>query len=175
MVSNTGGLPALLESRYLDREVTGYSLSTIQVNPLHSLYVAGKTIIINIPDYPVEDIETLVGNGNIVVSRIPCEVPGVIIKPYLPRLCMGIMWNGNYQDHLSDREIDKIEFDFVDGVLLVPKGKSYEYTPGSFLEYMAYQTGAINYPETKFKDLDIVKTGKGFFPGKLEKRRFRTS
>ena len=29
MISNTGGLCALLESRYLDREVTGYSLSSI--------------------------------------------------------------------------------------------------------------------------------------------------
>ena len=48
MISNTGGLCALLESRYLDREVTGYSLSSIQVNPIHCLYVAGKTIIINI-------------------------------------------------------------------------------------------------------------------------------
>lgn len=173
MVSNTGGLCALLESRYLDREVTGYSLSTIQVNPMHCLYVAGKTIIINIPNYPVEDILTLVNNGNTVVSRIPCDIPGVIVKPYIPRLCMGIMWNGYYQDHLSDLDVEKIEYDFIDNILLVPKGRSYSFTSGSFLEFMAYQTGSLNYPETNFKDLDIVKTGKGFFPEKYEKRRFR--
>ena len=173
MVSNTGGLCALLESRYLNREVTGYSLSTIQVNPLHSLYVAGKTIIINVPDYPIEDIQILVANGNTVVSRLPCEIPGVIVKPYLPRLCPKIMWSGYYQDLMSDRHPEKIEYDFIDDILLVPRAQTYEFSTGSFLEYMAYQTGMFNYPDSNYVDLDVVKTGKGVFPEKIEKSRFR--
>lgn len=179
MISNTGGLCALVESRYLGREVTGYSLGNIQVNPQHALYVADKIIIINIPNYPKELIEILVKNKNTVISRIPCDIPGVIYNPYLPRLCPEIMWDGSIVDTLSDKYemtedklIKSYFFDSESGILYVPKARSYEYTSGSFLEYLAHQVGFNIYPDCNYVDLDIVKTGKGYFPEKIKKRRF---
>jgi hypothetical protein len=172
MISNTGGLCALVECGYLNRKSTGYSKGNIQVNPKHTRYVADKVIIINSPNYPIGDLETLVNNKNLVISRLPLDFPGVVYKPYLPRYCDSIMWNGMTVDYLSDTDPDNIEFEYVDDVLYVPKAKSYNYTIGSFLEFLAYQTGSNVYSDTEFIDLDIVKTGKGIFPEKIKKRRF---
>lgn len=176
MVSNTGGLCALIESRYLDREVTGYSRCSIQVNPIHAYYVTDRTIIINAPGYPEENIKLLLENGNIVISRIPCDIPGVLYRPYLPRLCSTIMWSGSYVESLDDKDDpESIEYYFKDNILYIPKAKTYSYTKGSYLEFMAYQAGINVYSpdDCKFNDLDIIKTGKGIFPEKIEKRRFR--
>lgn len=163
MISNTGGLCAIIESRYLGKELTGYSKGSIQVNPAYSLYIADKTIIINVPNYPEEHLKNFISNGNKVISRLQYNYPGVLYKPYLPRICMGIMWNGVFLDSLSDQHPEEIEYDFYDGVLYVPRAKSYEYTPGSFLEYLAYQTGLNTY-DTEYTDLDIIKTRKGYIP-----------
>lgn len=176
MISNTGGLCALIESRYLDREITGYSRCSIQVNPIHAYYVTDKTIIINIPGYSEENIKLLLENGNTIVSRIPYNIPGILYRPYLPRLCPTIMWSGGYVEHLDDTEDpESIEYYFKENILYIPKAKTYSYTKGSYLEFMAFQTGINVYSpdESPYKDLDIIKTRKGIFPEKIEKRRFR--
>ena len=172
MISNTGGICSKVECSYLGRPETGYSRSSIQVNPKHTTYVADKVIIINQPNYPEDELRKLIDNNNLVISRLPSDIPGVSYKPYLPRYCSGIMWNGMIVDCLSDKEPELIEYEYVDGILYVPKARSYDYTPGSFLEFIAYQTGANVYSDTDFLDLDVIKTGKGYFPEKIKKWRF---
>lgn len=161
-------LGSLVESVYLGIPYTdnqrGYS---IIVNPTRITYIVGKTVIINRFDYPQSLIKDLTNNNNIVISRVWKE--GAIFDPYLPRLNMQVQWNGEILETLGEENIEvnnPIYYSMDSDTLFFPKVRYYRDKPGpkgelNFIGYLLYQTGRNLYPDSEFKNLDIIKCRKG--------------
>ena len=168
------GLCSILESLYLGIPLTdSRKEATIYVNPVHTYYLTGKTIIINRQDYGEEQIETLQRNINTIFSRTFIS-PLVTLVPYIPKLVPGILWSGAYQEGIhsslgfgEEQELE-LNYTYDDTKLYFPKIKSnidIQDKLGNldFLGYLLYQLGENFYKETPFRNLDIVKIGKGMF------------
>ena len=166
-------LGSLVESIYLGIPYTDNQRDyKIIVNPCKITYLIGKTVIINRFDYPRENISTLVMNRNKIISRVWLGnkyMKDILFDPYLPRLNMGIAWNGEILETLGEENIDMknpIYYSLDSDVLFFPKVKNYRDKPGekgeyNFIGYLLYQTGLNIYKESEFKNLDIVKCRKG--------------
>ena len=166
-------LGSLVESIYLGIPYTDNQKNySIVVNPLRITYLIGKTVIINRFDYPKENIKTLLINRNTIISRIwlgDDYMEGIIFDPYLPRLNIGIIWNGEILETLGEENIEMnnpIYYSIDSDTLFFPKVKYYRDSPGekgeyNFIGYLLYQTGLNIYKNSEFKNLDIVKCGKG--------------
>lgn len=161
-------LGSLVESVYLGIPYTdnlrGYN---VIVNPEKVTYIVGKTVIINRFDYPEQLITELTRNHNTIISRV--WKPGTIFDPYLPRLNQRIQWNGEVLETLGEENIEihnPIYYSMDSDVLFFPKVRHYRDRVGqkgelNFIGYLLYQTGRNLYPESEFKDLDLVKCRKG--------------
>lgn len=168
------GLESIVECIYLNDELDNkISSCDVFVNPESIKYLTGKTIIINIENYPREKIESLLKNECRVVSRIYTDQEGVEVRPYILRLNSSIKWNGrvikdfdNFTDLLS--ETNDCEFSIDDYILYFPKIESVKsgdkramdsYGNLTVLGWALQQVG-INLVSGAFTDLDIVKTEK---------------
>ncbi len=168
-------LGSLVESVYLEIPYTDNQRNfSVVVNPVHFTYLVGKTVIINRFSYPRENIPVLLGNNNLVISRVwlgDKYMEGVIFDPYLPRINLGIAWNGETLDTLGEENIEMnnpIYYSVDSDTLFFPKVKHYRDSPGekgeyNFIGYLLYQTGLNLYKNTEFKNLDIIKCRKGIF------------
>ena len=166
-------LGSLVESIYLGIPYTDSQKNfNIIVNPLRITYLIGKTVIINRFDYPKGNIKTLITNKNKIISRVwlgDVYMKGVIFDPYLPRLNMNIVWNGETLETLGEENIETnnpIYYSMDSDTLFFPKVKNYRDSPGekgeyNFIGYLLYQTGLNLYKNSEFKNLDIVKCRKG--------------
>ena len=157
------GLDSVIESLYLERNLSDRMKdSSILVNPEVITYLAKKIVIISNPGYSRGNIDTLVNNENTVISRVHSGIPGVIFSPYLPKLCMNILWNGQYLDYIDQYCYKKIDYYFDGTKLYFPKAITIFNITGdhnslSSIGWVLYQIGENLYPDTEFKDLDIVK------------------
>ena len=168
-------LGSIVESVYLGVPYTDSQKNyNIIVNPYKITYLIGKTVIINRFDYPRENINTLLINRNTVISRVWLgdeDMKNIIFDPYLPRLNLGISWNGEILETLGEENIEMnnpIYYSVDSDTLFFPKVKNYRDKPGekgefNFIGYLLYQTGLNLYRNSKFKNLDIIKCKKGIF------------
>lgn len=168
-------LGSLVESVYLGIPYTDNQRHfNIVVNPSRITYLINKVIIINKFNYPKENLPTLLGNRNKVISRVWLGdeyMDDVIFDPYLPRLNLQIAWNGEILDTLGEENIEMnnpIYYSLDSDVLFFPKVKHYRDRPGerkeyNFIGYLLYQTGLNLYKNSEFKNLDIIKCKKGIF------------
>lgn len=161
-------LRSIIEGAYLEIPISNkYKETHILVNPTKITYLSDRTIIINDPRYPIQDIQKLIINGNRVISRIKFQgAPKALIQQeYLPRLNHGIMWNGAITDSLSEDNYEDLEYFFDGKILYFPKPNkiNLDLINISSLGYLIYQIGYNIYTETAFQDLDIIKIQKGFF------------
>lgn len=168
------GLESVVECIYLNDELDNkVSSCNVFVNPDNIKYLTGKTVIINVGDYPKEKIEQLLKNGCKVISRICCDIEGVEVRPYILRINPNVKWNGrvvkdysNFTDLLD--ETNDCEFSVDDYVLYFPKISSIgigdsramdSYGNLTAVGWVLQQVG-VNLVGGVFTDLDIVKTEK---------------
>lgn len=166
-------LGSLVESVYLGIPYTDNPRQfEIIVNPTRITYLIGKTVIINRFNYPKENIKILRDNRNEIISRVWLgdeHMEGVRFDPYLPRLNMNVVWNGEVLETLGEENIEMnnpIYYSMDSDVLFFPKVKNYRDAAGSkgeynFIGYLLYQTGLNLYKGSEFRNLDIVKCKKG--------------
>lgn len=168
------GLESVVECIYLNEELDNrVSSCNVFVNPENIKYLTGKTVIINVGDYPKEKIEQLVKNGCRVISRVYTDIENVEVRPYILRINTNIQWNGrvvtNYVEFtdLLD-ETNECEFSVDDYVLYFPKISSIKPgNPRAMDSYgnltsigWALQQVGVNLVDSAFTDLDIIKTEK---------------
>lgn len=158
MIRFDSNLACILESLYLEEPLTA-SLSgvTIIVNPVRLQFQASKTVIINNRDYILTQQR---GLGNTIISRFS-GVPGTTHVPYLPRIIPEIMWDGRYIDDPAEFPED---FMFDGTTLFIPKIRGYQAPAGEDLDYIGYlqfQVGYNHFPDSPFRDLDILKCREG--------------
>lgn len=168
------GLESVIECVYLNDELDNrVSSCNVFVNPMNIKYLTGKTVVINVSDYPRELIDELVKNGCKVISRVYIDHPGVEVKPYILRINPNIIWNGrvledfdNFTDLLSST--NDCEFSIDDYILYFPKISSISSGDSRAMDSYgnltvigwALQQVGVNLVSGVFTDLDIVKTGK---------------
>lgn len=167
-------LGSLTEGVYLGIPITDNQRNfNIAVNPSRITYLINKTVIINRFDYPVENINPLLKNRNKIISRIwfgDDIMENILFDPYLPRLNMNIIWNGDILNELGEKNEDiqeKAHYSTETNTLFFPKVKKYLDNPGekgelNFIGYLLYQVG-LNLFKCDFNNLDIVKCKKGIF------------
>lgn len=173
------GLDSFIEAVYLESEglETRVGHSNIHVNPDNTTYLTGKTIIINILDYPKEKIQELLKNRCIVISRVSCDIPEVLVQPYILRPNFYIMWNGKqlgwegssfqeFQEYIVGE--DHCSLDFENISIYLPKIKGCGGVMDSLgnmtcLGWALQQIGVNIKIDTPFVDLDIIKTKKTRF------------
>ena len=168
-------LGSLVESVYLEIPYTDNQRNfNIVVNPLRITYLIGKVVIINKFSYPKENLKILLENRNKIISRVwlgDKYMEGIIFDPYLPRVNLGIAWNGETLDTLGEENIEMnnpIYYSIDSDTLFFPKVKHYRDRQGekgeyNFIGYLLYQTGLNLYKNSEFKYLDIIKCKKGIF------------
>lgn len=172
-------LDRITEAIYLEEEFDnrlGYC--NVHINPINPTYIIGKTVIINSVDYPKDNIEILKRNNCKIYYRVSLieneKVYSYIIKPFFD-----IMWNGqeiiidnkkdfddilNNNSSLGDWNISFPEYKLYFPKLYI-KDKSIESLLKdkngnlSYLGWLLYQVG-LNICDSKFKDLDIIKSKK---------------
>ncbi len=163
------GIESLIESIYLEDNISDQPGGcNVFVNPGNIKYLTGKTIILNIKNYPEEKISQLTKNGCKIISRVYRDLPNIEVQPYILRINFGIVWNGKIVEdfrNFSDLLLKKT-YEYQDGVLYFPKvftgnNKSVdEYGNLNCLGWALQQVGVNIKTDTPFMNLDIVKTGK---------------
>lgn len=166
------GVDSILESIYTGIPLTDrMANATVLVNPETITYLSKKICILT-KNYDSKKAEILVKNENTVVSRVIQEnMKGIILDPYIPKLFENIIWNGDYVRLITPETYDNcIEFTYnsITNILSYPKpieyfGEVQENGEINSMGYLLYQLGENIFPNTIFKDLDIVKQGKGIF------------
>lgn len=165
-------LDAVIEAVYLKEPLTGQTgKANIQVNPSGRIsYIAGKTIIISKLDYPEDLINELIDNGNTLIFRVPNKLAKEI-HPYILRVDFNAMWNGQIIDeieHLGD-SISLVLDDNGIPEIFVPKVNNPDYkmllkdNVLTSIGWLLQQIGQNVITETKFVNLDILKTKKVMF------------
>jgi hypothetical protein len=72
------GIESIIESTYLNETIsTKISSCNIFVNPKNIKFLARKTVIINIVDYPEECIQQLLNNECKVISRVKYDIKAI--------------------------------------------------------------------------------------------------
>lgn len=170
------GLDSIIESIYLsdilDNKVGPCG---VFINPQNVKYLTGKTVILNMCDYPDNDIDTLVNNGCHVISRTYNKRDDIEVQPYIMRINPDIMWNGEILNELTenfDSILDKdiCKYDISKNTLYFPKIYKTgiykiedEYHNLTALGWALQQVGINIKQSTVFENLDIIKTGKIMF------------
>ena len=178
---NNEGIESWIEAVYLGEPVTDRTgKSDIQVNPKVPKYVVGKTIIINRPDYSSLDLDILKENRNNIISRVRLPImTGINFQPYIMRVDFKIIWNGdviNCPTDLSDNEdalgewlMESIGMTSTDRPaeisfpkILGCKKNILQDLSGNLtaLGWALHQVGVNIKEDTKFIDLDLLKTKK---------------
>ena len=168
------GLDSVIESIYLGEDLGNkVGECDIFVNPDRVSYIAEKVVIISTPTYSYDNIESLLGNGNKVISRV--KVSGgsesedrIIFQPYIMRVCGNILFSGLMVPYSDSLLRDHCTYDPDTCTLYFPKlnvndGEmpDLEDSNGnlSYLGWALHQVGQ-NIGERRFMDLDIVKLKK---------------
>lgn len=174
------GLSSIIESEYLNEELsTRVSQCSVFVNPENIRYLVGKVIIINSIEYDTDtNIPILLQNNCKVISRIKTEIDEVSFQPYIMNINRRIRWNGKTIE--EPETLNKIlddgwcEFDISKYFLYFPK---VSFTPDNHIGpevidaegnltgygWALHQVGINIRPDTPFRNLDIIKTGKIVF------------
>lgn len=171
MILFDGSIDCILESIYTGIPMTDrISHATVLINPKVVTYLSKKICILTKDS---DKIETLVKNDNTVVSRVTQSyMKGVHLDPYLPKILPRIQWNGDTVRYITLETYDHcIEYTYntVTGVLSYPKpveylGEHQENGEVNSMGYILYQLGEDIFPQDNpYKDLDLVKLGKGYF------------
>lgn len=170
------GLDSIIESIYLNDNLDNkVGTCEVFVNPDNVKYIVGKTVIINICDYPDSKLDILSSNGCHIISRIYSQREDIEVQPYILRLNFNVMWNGkviefcNFLDDILDK--DNCIFDFENNILYFPKiinlGSTLkpkdEYGNLTVIGWVLQQVGINIKSQTVFENLDIIKTGKVMF------------
>lgn len=173
--SEDNTLYSIIEGIYLsERFDTRFKNSNILVCPDHTKYVVGKTIIINRRDYPIEKCIELHKNGCNIISRLRVDSDIINYQPYILFPEPNIMWNGMSIDvkgldilGITKKLEDSIIFDMSITKLYFPKlinlsdellyGYNKELTS---LGWLMHQVGINVDKNSKFQDLDLLKTCK---------------
>jgi hypothetical protein len=165
-------LESIIESVYLEDSLSGkVGECNVFVNPDNVKYITAKTIIISVPDYDIEKIKELLGNGCKIISRVYYDLPEIEICPYILRVNFGMMWNGkiikeSYQGSRNLIDTNSVEYDSETETLYFPQ----IYNPAvkvtdqfenlTSLGWALQQVGVNVKTNTPFVNLDILKTGK---------------
>lgn len=166
------GLDSIIESLYLHEEFSEEGRDcNIYVNPRKVKYLIKKIVIINICEYPIENINILAKNGCQIISRVFIDSPEVEIRPYILRICPEVMWNGRVLK--SPMKFDDLlenglcEFDIDEFKLYFPKcfnctdiKQTDDYGNLSVLGWVSQQVGINVCTKTPLTDLDLIKTQK---------------
>lgn len=162
------GLDSIIESIYLEDKL-GNKVGdcNVFINPDNIKYLVGKVVIINSLTYPAINIQSLIDNGNKVVSRIKTKIKEVFYQPYIIRVAPGIMYNGRTVcGKISNDEILQDYCYFPDSVLYFPKldPSYYDVMDDSgnltALGWALHQVGVKIRDDLSFQNLDIIKLGK---------------
>lgn len=162
------GLNSIIESIYLEDKL-GNKVGdcNVFVNPDNIKYLVGKVVIINSLTYPLTSVQSLVDNGNRVISRIKINMNGVFNQPYIIRVALGIMYNGRMiYEKLEEDEILQDYCYFPDSVLYFPKLNPSYYDVMdqdknlTALGWALHQVGVRVRDDLSFQNLDIIKLGK---------------
>lgn len=171
-------LESFLEAIYLDERITTKrSGNPIYVNPgVKNDYLVGKTVILT---RPVEDgiIRNLKSNMNSVICRVTC--PGTVFSPYITRINFKIQWNGlsvtlpeGIEDpmmwarkedliFIQSTEEGKVGYIGFPKITGVPENLLYDPEGNlTLLGWTLHQVGVNTDMESKYQDLDILKTKK---------------
>ena len=166
------GLDSIIESLYLHEEISNEIRGcNIFVNPGKVKYLIKKIVIINICEYPIENIQTLAKNGCQIISRVFIDSPEVEIRPYILRICPEVMWNGRVMKNpiLFNTVLEGgyCEFDTEEFKLYFPKlysctdrRQTDDYGNLSVLGWVSQQVGINVCTKTPLTDLDLIKTQK---------------
>lgn len=168
-------LYSIIEGIYLsERFDTRFKNSNILVCPDHTKYVVGKTIIINQPNYSIEKCKELHKNNCTIISRVKLDLDFIKYHPYLIYPEPNIMWNGMYVSvegldiiGITKKLEDSIIFDASLSKLYFPKlldvSESLLYSSSgdlTALGWLMHQVGINVVKDSKFQDLDLLKTRK---------------
>lgn len=166
------GLGSVIESIYLGEELSNkVGNCNIFVNPENVKYLIGKTVIINICEYPESYLKQLIENKCHIISRVFIDNEDIEIRPYILRICPQVMWNGRFiQDPMTFDNILECgycEFDTDEFTLYFPKFTScIDRSPAdpygnlSVLGWVLQQVGINITTKTPLTDLDLIKTRK---------------
>ena len=179
MIYYDTSLASVIESIYLDESLDNrIGTCNIIVNPENLTYIFGKTIIISDPDYLWEDAIKLSNQGCRVISRIKTDIQGIHYQPYIMRVNMSIIWNGETIDlkkeslcmkdilsYLIDDRDQKFKYDIEKRMLYFPKIKTDTgildlHGDLSSLGWALHQVGINVKKDCKFNNLDLIKSGK---------------
>lgn len=175
-------LEAIVESCYLSEtltEKTGHA--KIFINPRGTInYIINKIVILGDLHTETSVINTLINNGNTIITRV--YIPGLNYQPYINRINFDVMWNGEVitcPDSKKSNSRDILDWiwkegDFSHGCKFGKKIKLYfpkimgvdrtelVDTKGNLttLGWLLQQVGINVDQETKYKDLDLMKTKK---------------
>lgn len=166
------GVDSIIECAYL-RDIPGDNIkeSGIFINPTNITYLAGKTVVVTSPSYPLSAISTLLQHRNTVVSRVALgvEEEGIIYNPYITRPEWGMMWNGEViEEEIIELQqiLDHCSFSPSSMTCYFPKISNTTLplmdSRGNLTElgYALHQIGQNVDPELAFQDLDVLKTKK---------------
>ena len=172
-------LEAIVEACYLGESLTKKTgRANILVNPKDYLdYIIGRTIIINSDVIPIDTIKTLQENKNKIICRVKRE--DFPYYPYVLRVNFNVRWNGQILEcpktnipeissWIWGSEDFELEFDTGEKpVMYFPKIKGIprellidECGNLNFLGWVLQQVGVNVTLETKFHDMDVIKTKK---------------
>lgn len=170
------GIDSFIETAYLEEELdTRIGASGIVVNPENVSYLTGKTIIINILDYPVAKLEAPKKNNCTLISRITGYPEYVNFQPYILKPEYSVIWNGRtvewkggssfedlsgylFEEDLCSFDLDKLRLYFPK--IRVESGKTDQSGNLTCLGWALQQIGVNVVTDTPFVDLDILKTKK---------------
>lgn len=165
------GIESIIESTYLNETIsTKIGSCNIFVNPKNIKFLARKTVIINIIDYPEEYIQQLINNECKVISRVKYD-KNIDFEPYILKINSNIFWNGdNIEQPENINEIledDLCSYDMDKNILRFPKLKNIKNIKNiekdgnlSCIGWVLQQVGINIVENTPFVNLDIIKTGK---------------
>lgn len=178
MIYYSNSLDAVIESIYLGEGLEdSLGRCNIIVNPVNLNYMSGKIAIINDYNYSWNSVSQLVETGSKVISRVHTNIPGVNYQPYILRVNQRIRWNGEILDLRGKKyktqeilsllcgEDQKFKYDVEKQELYFPKILTETGTKDSLgdlscLGWALQQVGINIKTDTKFTDLDVVKTMK---------------
>src|SRR5574344_1216739 len=181
MIYFESDLAPVIESIYLGENISDrLGACNILVNPVRLDYMFGKTVIINDPDYLWVNAIKLRDQGCRVISRIRTDIDGISFQPYIMRINMSIMWNGeivdlretnksmsSILDYLNNDDDQKFKYDINKMTLYFPKVKTKTgnkdlYGNLTALGWALHQVGENQEIDSKFNNLDIIKSKKVF-------------
>lgn len=175
-------LTSILEAIYLKEPVTSkFGKSTIVVNPGNLDYILGRTVIFNTLRVPMKIVKGAVEHSKAVISRVKFGDPyidrKVDFQPYIMRIDPDIMWDGqrlggSEGDELMDLfgnidslpdsndEVESPEIS-IPKVLGLPR-EDLRDREGNLtcFGWALHQVGVNLMEDTRFRDLDLIKTWK---------------